>query len=266
MALPQLEVSDKELSKRLLKDASNAPLTLASGVSTVLLGVSSVLFMSSEWLVVLAGLTGLSMVTLTAYLLKKTVFGRHAAMLKIIEKVRNETIQEREKMMALVKDKLADLYHSVGLAQLSQLETKFSAFSQVLDMQFDRDELTHKRYLTVAEQLYFGAIDNLRTVTTLQLGMQAIDVESIQQNLRKSDLDPARQDALQQRLNIYQQSAQREQSILASNEQVMTKLDEVTSRLSAIQSREGLSSLKLDSAMREIRHLIERVDDYDIQQ
>jgi len=266
MAMPQLEMSDKELSKRLLKDAGNAPLTLASGVSTVLLGVSSVLFMSSEWLVVLAGLTGLSIATLTGYLLKKTVFGRHAAMLKIIEKVRSETMQERTQMMELVKNKLAELSHRVGLAQMSQLESKFSAFSQVLDLQFDRDELTHKRYLTVAEQLYFGAIDNLRTVTTLQLGMQAIDVDGIQQSLNKPDLDAARQEALQQRLTIFEQSAQREQSILASNEQVMTKLDEVTSRLSAIQSREGLSSLKLDSAMREIRHLIERVDDYNRQQ
>lgn len=266
MALPQVGVSEKELSARLLKEAGNAPFTLASGVSSVLFGFSTFLFMSSEWLVVLAGITGLSIATLTGYLLKKTVFGRHAAMLKIIEKVRHETMRDRQQMMGLVKEKLIELQHPVGINQLSQLENKFVTFSQVLDLQFDRDELTHKRYLTVAEQLYFGAIDNLRTVTTLRLGMAAINVSQIEQSLNDANLGEKRREAMVQRLAIYQQSFSSEQEILARNEQVMTKLDEVTSRLSAIKSRDGLGSLKLDSAMREIRHLIERVNDYDLQQ
>ncbi|BFM49530.1 hypothetical protein [Marinomonas sp. THO17] len=267
MSDSNVDLNDADLGKHLLSEVANSPITLISGVSSLLMGVSSAVFYSSEVFLWLAGLTGFSVATLGSYLLKRTVFGRHKEMIRIIEKHRVEAIAKRKDMMTTVTQKLAELNHKKGTQQFSQLERKFSTFSDVLNMQFDKDELTHKRYLTIAEQLYFGAMDNLLTVATLRMSMNAINVKDLEASLSQdTNMPEEAKQALTSRIDIYRNASEQETQILTCNEQVMTKLDELTSKLSGIQTREGLSTLKLDSAIREIKHLIARVDDYDISQ
>ena len=84
--------------------------------------------------------------------------------------------------------------------------------------------------------------------------------------IRADELAEDAREAMQQRLNIYNEANTNKENILVVNEQVMTKLDELTIRLGAIQTREGLGDVRLDSAMNEILHLINRTNQYDIRQ
>jgi hypothetical protein len=261
---PGQQLTELELSTRLRKEATNHPITLSTGVVSVLGGAAAALFASSEAFVLLAAAAGIGLVSCIGFVMNKTVFGRHRAMLAIIEKVRNETQHAREKIGESVKVGLKAFKDEKGLQQLIQLQGKFTAFENVLNLQFDKDEMTHKRYLTTAEQLYFGAVDNLRNLVVLWHSINAIDSQHIQKQLEASNLDSEVKNTLEQRLAIYNKGMADKAGILSVNEQIMTKLDEVTSRLGSIQTREGLSDVRLDTAMREIMHLIKRTDQYDI--
>jgi hypothetical protein len=257
-------LTEKDLSRRLIRDVMNAPETLIAGVCTALSGASLALFSSSSWLWPLVGITCISATAVAGIIIERTWIGRKDSLMTIIKQAHQESVSKRNAILCRVSVELTKLNHAHGQRQLLHLETKFSTFTNVLNMQFDADELTHKRYLTIAEQLYFGAIDQLHTVVRLQHSLGAIDVKHLEKSLSDATLSLAHHDALKQRLAIASRVIEQEAALLTSNEQIMTKLDEVTSQLSSIQTREGLGTLKLDSAMREIQDLILRTNDYNI--
>lgn len=259
-----VQLTESEIGSRLKKEIMNNGLFLSTSVITVLGGIAAGLFASSELFLFLVGGASLSAITGTGYFISKTTIGRHKAMLKIIEKVRLETQQKREAIETQVLGGLTKFDDKSGLKQLDQLQTKFGAFSNVLNLQFDKDEVTHKRYLTSAEQLYFGAVDNLRALIMLWHSVEAINPVHIKSQLNNTSLDDSAKLALDERLSIYDSAKAEMLEVLSLNEQVMTKLDELTSKLGSIKTREGLSDVRLDTAMSEILHLINRTEKYDI--
>lgn len=263
---PNQNITEVDLSSRLMKETTNHPLTLIFGVSALLTGSAASMFTTSGLFTTLAGASAVSTVACAGYVLNKTVFGRHREILKIIEKIRKGTCDERQKVSESVEKELNGFNEERALHQLQQLHGKFSAFQNVLNLQFDSDELTHKRYLTTAEQLYYGAVDNLRNLVVLRHSINAINSEHIQKQLEDTDLEEVTKQTLTERLGIYKKAHQDINQLLSINEQVMTKIDDVTSNLGAIQTREGLSSVRLDTAMNEILHLIQRTEKYDISQ
>lgn len=256
------ELSNKQLIARLRSEAWNHPLTLGAGVVGVLSGVGAGLFLTTDAFIALAAISGVGLLSSISHVFNKTVLGKHRAMLKIIEEVRKETMAKRNEMTTAVKRDLEKFNDQRSLMQLEQLEAKFAAFQNVLNLQFDEDELTHKRYLTTAEQLYFGAVDNLKRVAMLWNSVTAINVSHLQKQLASEELSEQETDAIKKRLAIHQQSEQDRKDIISINEEAMTSLDAVTIALGGIQTKDGLSDVKLDTAMDEIMHLISRVDNY----
>lgn len=261
---PKLQLTEKELSSRLFRDTSNHPITLSSGVLGVLCAIGATLFASTFFFPALAIASAIGIASCAGFLITKTVLTKHKAMLEIIEKVRKETIEKRQKISVSIETDLTNFQDSKALKQLRQLHKKFNAFENILNHQFDKDEFTHKRYLTTAEQLYFGAVNNLNNLVMLWHSTSAIDSEHLKQQLESETTDTLTIQALEKRLGIYEQSQTDIANILIVNEQAMTKLDELTSKLGSIQTREGLNEVRLDTAMSEILHLISRTDKYDI--
>ncbi|KJG01976.1 hypothetical protein [Photobacterium angustum] len=259
-----IKLSEKELSARLNKETINHPVTLSLGVVGLLSGVAGVLFSSSELFMVIVGVSFFTLTGCLFFVLNRSVIGKHKAMLKIIEQLRTETRTKREQMSESIKTGLIKFKKSNALHQLNQLKEKFETFNSVLNLQFDNDEMTHGRYLTTAEQLYLGAVDNLRSYMILCHSISAIDIKHIERQLKKKELPEDTKNTLSQRLAIYQSTAEEMDDILAANEQVMTKIDEVTSSLGSIQTREGLGEVRLNTAMQEIQVLINRTEKYDI--
>jgi hypothetical protein len=259
-----VQLTEREISNLLKKEIVNNGWFLSTSVITVLSAIAAGLFASSELFLFLLAGAGLSAITGVVFLVNKMTIGRHRAVLCIIEKIRLETQKDRQLIEKQVFDGLTQFNDRQGLKQLTQLHAKFDAFSKVLNLQFDKDEITHKRYLTSAEQLYFGALDNLRALVMMCYSVEAINPEHIKNQLKGACLDDVAQLALSERLSIYESTKTEMLDVLSINEQVMTKLDEVTSKLGSIQTKEGLSDVRLDTAMSEIRHLINRTEKYDI--
>jgi len=257
------QLTEREINHRLKKEIVNAPIFLSSMVGTSLGLVAAVLFTTSNLFLPVVIVAGVCASTMLGYITLKTTVGKHKSMLKIIEKVKVETEEERKIIQEQVQSGLIKFEDKAGLQQLDQLKTKFNSFNSVLDLQFDKDEVTHMRYLTSGEQLYFGAVDNLRRLVILFHSIEAINPQIIKKQLQGS-LDKVSEEALLKRLSIFDNAKEDMSKVLSVNELVMTKLDEVTRKLGSIQTREGLSNVRLDTALSEILHLINRTDKYDI--
>ncbi|PCK08704.1 MAG: hypothetical protein COA42_07690 [Alteromonadaceae bacterium] len=258
------ELTEEALSKRLLSESTNHPFTLSTGVIGLLGGGAAVLFASSELFVGLSVLGGLGLLASAGFVLAKNLFGRSKSMLSIVEQVRKEVMKKRIDIAGSVKDNLSNFSDQKGLIQLEQLQAKFAAFESVLALQFDRDELTFKRFLTTAEQLYFGSIDNLRRLAMQRHSISAIDIVNIESRLASVDISSEEKSTFEKRKIIYDNANKSMESIYSINEQAMTKLDELTNKLGSIQTRSGVADVRLETAMKEILHLISRTDEYDI--
>ncbi|TQQ05354.1 hypothetical protein [Vibrio cholerae] len=259
-----IQLSEKELSARLNKETFNHPVTLSTGVIGVLSGTAAALFATSDLFMMIVGVSCCALAGCAGFILNRSVIGKHKAMLEIIEQFRAETRTKREQMSDSIRTGLTEFDKTGALHQLNQLKEKFETFNKVLNLQFDNDEMTHGRYLTTAEQLYFGAVDNLRSYMVLCHSISAIDIKHIKHQLETGTLPAETQNTLSQRLSIYNNAENEMNEILAINEQVMTKIDEVTRSLGSIQTREGLSEVRLDTAMQEIQVLINRTEKYDL--
>ncbi|SDH55652.1 hypothetical protein SAMN04488136_11972 [Vibrio xiamenensis] len=258
-------LSERDLKQRLRKETINHPLTLSTFVVGALAGLAAFLFAQYDGVAFLLVAAIFSLLVCGGFTLYRNVIGRHKSMLALIEKVRQETCSRRVQIETSVHDGLSEFKEHQALHQLGQLKDKFSAFTTVLNLQFDSDEMAHKRYLTTAEQLYFSAVDNLRRFMVLRHSINAIDVKHIRQQLKNGEsLDQSTRDALTKRLDIYQDAQYDMLHLLSINEQAMTKLDDVSSNLGSIQTREGLGTIGLEHAMQEIHTLISRAEKYDI--
>ncbi|WP_194435379.1 hypothetical protein [Vibrio fluminensis] len=262
--LQSLDLSEQELTKRLNQETFNHPLTLVSAVSALLGSTAAALFSMSDWFGLMVSIAVAGAVVCTGFVLSRMLFTKHIAIMSIIEQVRQETQLKREQIDDSVRKELAEFQEDKAIFQLNQLKEKFTTFSRVLDLQFDSDEMAHKRYLTTAEQLYFGAVDNLRGYVVLRHSINAINVAHIKTQLNDSELETSLRQALVERLDIYTDAQKQMADVLAFNEQVMTKIDDVTSRLGAIQTREATGEVRLETAMQEIQVLINRAQKYDI--
>ncbi len=259
-----VQLSEQELTARLRKETFNHPITLTSGVVGCLAATAAGLFTTSDFFLVLVGFSGVALIGCIGFVLVRNVISKHKSMLNIIEQVRLETESQRKQVGESVRLGLKEFKETKALHQLTQLNEKFEAFNTVLNLQFDNDEMAHRRYLTTAEQLYFGAVDNLRGYMMLRHSINAIDLEHIHRQLNQKQLEASSRQALSDRLNIHARAEQEMSDILAGNEQVMTKIDDVTSSLGSIQTREGLGAVRLETAMQEIQVLISRAKKYDI--
>ncbi len=198
-----LQLSEKQLRARLNKETLNHPVTLSTGVIGILAVTAATLFSTSNQFLTLAAVSGCALAGCAGFIVNRSVIGRHKAMLAIIEKVRAETRAKRELISESTQNGLSEFHQSEALHQLGQLKEKFDAFNMVLNLQFDDDEMAHGRYLTTAEQLYFGAVDNLRSYMVLCHSIRAIDVAHIQNQLKQKDLPADARHALSERLTIH---------------------------------------------------------------
>ncbi|AUI88021.1 hypothetical protein BS333_16740 [Vibrio azureus] len=259
-----IQLSEVELNTRLVKETFNHPITLSTAVIGLLSGTAATLFTTSDLFMAIVGVSCCSIVGCIGFIVNRNVIGKHKAMLEIIEQVRTETRSKREHISESIKTELSEFDKKNALHQLNQLQEKFESFNRVLNLQFDNDEMTHGRYLTTAEQLYLGAVDNLRCYMVLCHSISAIDIKNINKRLGIDMLPTETKKALSQRLAIYKNTTKEMDDILIANEQVMTKIDEVTSSLGSIQTREGLGEVRLNTAMQEIQILISRTKKYDL--
>jgi hypothetical protein len=124
------------------------------------------------------------------------------------------------------------------------------------------------RYLTIAEQVFLGGIDNLENICLVLRSISTIDADNIEwqlKNAREQD-DQELQDTLNQRLQLRREQLDRADSLLAQNDKALTQLDHVTTKLANTKTEAGHAVMDIDDAMSELSNLIKRSDKYSIEQ
>ena len=192
-------------------------------------------------------------------------FGKGDAYSLAILKKQREALQKqrRDENLRLEKELLA-MDHTEATQQLKNLHAKFSSFENILAKKLQAQELSYNRYLSIAEQVYLNALDNLDHLATALQSISAIDVKDLRDRLANLPTSSAELPALETRWQLWIKQQERAKALLLENEFAMTQLDMVATKLADITTKSGQAQMDMDFAMSELRDLIEKSNRYAI--
>jgi hypothetical protein len=174
--------------------------------------------------------------------------------------------RRQEALDSLMKD-LGSIGDTQGIQQINAFKGKYDTFVDILDRKLIPGELTYNRYLSIAEQVFLGGLDNLDNVALALKSISAIDVDHLQLEMKilstlTDDNSQEKLRTLQARLDLRTQQVNRIQSLMLENEKALTQLDHVSTKIATINTQQGRSQLDLEDAMKELRRLIQRAENY----
>ena len=269
------DFSKKATRKAVLKATSQHPLTIFPIAFAVLGGVATLLFGSSllTSLALWGGATlGLGS-WLVNYFLKNESFAN-----KYITKLQEEVERQNEALLKNLKEKLAkyidfeDLpYGEQGVKQFSKIQTKFNIFQEALQEKLNVREVTYRRYLGTAEQVYNSVLDNLQKIAATLNSVSSIDTKYILKRMKtlraQTQMDTAdkkEMDTLEKRLELKKNQLNMINKLLTENEEAMTELDKTTSTISQVQTQVGRAEIDLESALKDLQVLAQRAEKYSV--
>ena len=184
---------------------------------------------------------------------------------RYMREMRIEMVKRRQQMMQHLEADLMDVNELSGLRQIKLLEEKYENLLDVLDKKLEPGELTHARYLTIAEQVFLAGLDNLQAVALALKSVSTIDISRIEQEIDLSEArGTAAAETLKERRQLYDQQHSRANLLLTKNESALTQLDLVTTKLANVVLSQGHAAMDIEDAMKELQNLILRVDQYSI--
>lgn len=188
---------------------------------------------------------------------------------RVVASYRKELNAERTKRVNALKKLLSKHSDNVSMQQVDLFTAKFDNFVGILDQKLNPGELTYNRYLTIAEQVFLGGLDNLSGFAISRSSVQAIDIGRIHQEIarldgvqEKSSLDMKTYEELQTRMRLYNTQMESADKRLLENEHALTQLDHVSTRIAEINTKQGHAGVDLEDAMDELKYLIEKADQY----
>ena len=258
----QEKFSKKSIKKAVLSESLQSPVTIYPSVLGVLGAVGVLAFGVSS--LTLGIVLGGAAIAVSGWLFE--YFGRHQKYsLAYLEKLHLQMQQERDQKLTQIQQELNSINANEAKQQLSLFHNKFENFKSILVKKFDEKELTFNRYLGIAEQVFLAGLDNLENYYLTLKSISAVNVEQLRDRLSSldADQDAIEIDALQKRLDIYQQQLEKVNVIKQQNEIALTELDHVTSKLANVQTKKGLADLDMDNAMEELARMARRAEEYE---
>ncbi len=182
--------------------------------------------------------------------------------------IRARLIRKREALLDGLEEELSAANEYRGVSQIKLFTEKYDNLLSILGKKLDQNELTHMRYLTIAEQVFLGGIDNLENVSLALKSISAIDIDNIGWQIEeaKSNNNQSLVAALEKRLGLHEQQRARAADLLAQNDAALTELDHVTTKLANTKTEQGHAVMDIEDAMSELGSLIKRADKYSIKQ
>lgn len=259
------EISKSAVTKAVLGKSAQQATTVYPAVVATLGGMSALAF-------------GLNVFTLGALAVGATLgasgffgnyfFNKDKYAGDYMSSVRARLIKKREALLDGLEEELSAANEYRGVSQIKLFAEKYDNLLSILGKKLNQNELTYMRYLTIAEQVFLGGIDNLESVSLALKSISAIDVENIgwQIDQAKQNGDQALVDTLNKRLTLHEQQLSRATNLLAQNDAALTELDHVTTKLANTKTEQGHAVMDIDDAMSELGSLIKRADKYSIKQ
>jgi len=255
------DLSPKALKTEVYKASAHTPLSVYGATSFVLSSLYLALFGLSSIAVIGAAAGGT--IALGNWVWGAIVNGDQKAA-KVIQKYRTQMELERTNAIKHLNEELNSLGDIDGKKQIALLGEKFGNFKRILDKKFKPEELTYNRYLSIAEQVYLGALSNLEKASLALQSVDAIDLNHTKSQIRKSKtkIDDETGAALTQRLELWNTQQNKAQELKRKNEIAMTQLDTVSARLASIDTSSKNNTLELDVAIEELQRLIAQAEKY----
>ncbi|TNC85015.1 MAG: hypothetical protein CSH37_09110 [Thalassolituus sp.] len=258
------DLSPVAVKRSVLASTLQQPLTLYSAAAAVVGGAFAVLI--NPGALALGALGIGATVSLGSWLWEYGVQGdKHAN--NFVSRYRRELEERRQQALDSLVQELQSIGSAEGLRQVNAFRNKYDTFVQVLDRKLTPGELTHNRYLSIAEQVFLGGLDNLENAAIALKSISAIDIDHVRNEIEKGQVtdkaqEKQRVEVLKDRATLWDQQMEHINQLLLDNEKALTQLDHVSARIATVEINKGRSQLDLEDAMKELRRLIQRADNY----
>ena len=256
--MSNFEFSNKQIKNVVLKESVQAPITVYP-TAIGILGVAGMLLWGVNLFTIAATAVGLG---LAAINFGNEYFRRgHAHSIAYLNRLHDQMKYERNKKLISLKKDLSDMGAEDAVEQLALFSKKFDNFTSILKHKFAEHELTYSRYLGIAEQVFLAGLDNLEELFLALKSISAVDIGYLEEKLNSASSDNEKR-ALHERLNMFNQQHKHVKALLEENEQALTEIDNVSTKLATVQTQRGNASVDMELAMQELNRMAKRASQY----
>lgn len=178
-------------------------------------------------------------------------------------------LAERELMLQNLEHDLKETGAREGVRQLERFQEKMDAFEEVLGDKLGPHELTHARFLGVAEQVCLSGIDNLRGIALAARSSAAIDagyirgrIATLEKGGRGSGAQEQELAGLKEQLRVHAEHAAKTEERLAQNEQALARLDAALAAVAAMRTEPDRAAVDMETAIDELSKIAQRAREY----
>lgn len=258
------DLSPAAIKKTVLNTTMQMPMSVYPAAICVLGGFYSLLFGLD--MIGVAALVGGGVVTLGNWMYEYFIRGTDHAN-EYVKNYRKQLEKKRLEALDVLQKDLQAISSDDGLRQLSLFRDKYDNFQSILMKKLDPTELTYNRFLTIAEQVLLGGLDNLEAAAIAMKSVSAIKSDEIKKELEsltyeETEMSRAKQNEYNTRLELRKSQMNRVSELMLINESALTHLDHVSTKIANINTKQGRAMVDLEDSMDELRHLIDRADSY----
>jgi hypothetical protein len=157
-----------------------------------------------------------------------------------------------------------------GIEQLNGIQIKYANVRELLEMKLRTGEITFGRFLGAAEQVSLSVLDNLKRVVSILKSAASIEPDKIGKRLaalsekkEKSREDLAQEEALNQRLALWEEQLGKVERLIANNEKAMTEMEQVSATVAEWQTDGRFAAVDFESAIAQLHELALRAHEYE---
>ena len=178
----------------------------------------------------------------------------------------HRTFQELIKSLVDPSAKLAQQAE----AQLRLIEKHAENVANVLRSKLSPEEITFKRYMSAADQVYRSVVGNLSIAASLLKSIEAVDPTYIAERLaalrcaaETTEQNSQEARSLEERSALVSSQIEKLATLISRNEHAMTEFAKLIGALAEMNIVEGRVPVELASALAELESLLSRVKLYD---
>jgi hypothetical protein len=266
MPNPMPDLSKRAVDMAVLSGSLQHPAVVYPAAAGVVGGLGAALITASP-LMIAGAVVGGGIAALALgvnYLFRRDYFAS-----RYLEAAHQNLVEYRKALLENLERDLAEVKAKEALAQLDRFGEKRRTFEEVLDDKLGRKEITHARFLGIAEQVYLSAIDNLRQVALAKKSGGTVDEAYIRNRIKQlkagGELSKPKKDelaSLEKQLELAAKHGTSVEELLAQNEQALAQMDQALAAVTDMKTGSAHSSVSMETAMSDLQHIANRAGAY----